>query len=101
RRGARSRIRRTLHPHVGLLPRFLRGALPRGSPRRRAPRGDAVMTVLDRVIASDAIPESVLRLGIRANLATRLRRERAKGKDEREAFVEELRRSPIAAVPAK
>jgi cyclopropane-fatty-acyl-phospholipid synthase len=59
------------------------------------------MTVLDRVIASDAIPEPVLRLGIRANLATRLRRERAKGKDERDAFVEELRRGPIAVVPAK
>ena len=59
------------------------------------------MNVLDRVIASDAIPERALRLGIRANLATRLRRERAKGEDEREAFVAGLRHSPIAAVPAK
>ncbi len=59
------------------------------------------MTVLDRVIAADAIPEALLRLGIRANLATRLRSERAKGKAERDAFLGELRRSPIAAVPAK
>ena len=59
------------------------------------------MNALDRVIATDAIPEPMLRLGIRANLANRLRRERAKGPDEREAFVAELRRSPIAAVPAK
>ena len=82
RRGARAGIRRAVRPHLGLLPRVVRGALPRGPPRRRAARGDA-MNVLDRVIASDAIPERVLRLGIRANLATRLRRERAKGEDER------------------
>ena len=59
------------------------------------------MNALDRVIASDAIPEPMLRLGIRANLAARLRRERAKGVHERDAFLDELRRSPIAAVPAK
>ncbi|HVM56507.1 MAG TPA: hypothetical protein VMT74_03515, partial [Gaiellaceae bacterium] len=59
------------------------------------------MTVIDRVIASDAIPEPMLRLGIRANLAARLRRERAKGAHERDAFLDELRRAPIAAVPAK
>ena len=59
------------------------------------------MTVLDRVLASDALPEPLLRLGIRANLATRLRRERAKSADERAAFVEELRQSPIARVPGK
>jgi cyclopropane-fatty-acyl-phospholipid synthase len=65
------------------------------------PEGSERVTVLDRVIASDALPESLLRLGIRANLATRLRRERAKSTQERAAFVEELRRSPIALVPAK
>ena len=59
------------------------------------------MNALDRVIASDAIPEPLLRLGIRANLAARLVRERAKGPHAREVFVEELRRSPIALVPAK
>jgi cyclopropane-fatty-acyl-phospholipid synthase len=59
------------------------------------------VSVLDRVIASDAIPESVLRLGIRANLAARLRRERAKGLDAHAAFLKELRRAPIAPVPAK
>ena len=59
------------------------------------------MTVVDRVIAADALPEPLLRLGIRANLATRLRRERAKGPAAKEAFVDELRRAPIALVPAK
>ena len=59
------------------------------------------MTLVDRVISADALPEPLLRLGIRANLASRLRRERAKGPAAKEAFVEELRRSPIALVPAK
>ena len=59
------------------------------------------MTLVDRVIAADALPEPLLRLGIRANLATRLRRERAKGPAAKEAFVDELRRAPIALVPAK
>jgi cyclopropane-fatty-acyl-phospholipid synthase len=59
------------------------------------------VSVLDRVIASDAIPEPVLRLGIRANLAARLRRERAKGAEEHEAFLAELRHAPIARVPEK
>jgi cyclopropane-fatty-acyl-phospholipid synthase len=66
-----------------------------------AAEGAARVTVVDRVIAADALPEPLLRLGIRANLATRLRRERAKGPAAKEAFVEELRRSPIALVPAK
>ncbi len=59
------------------------------------------MSLVDRVIGSDLLPEPVLRAGIRANLATRLRRERGKSPAEREAFVDELRRSPIAAVPRK
>jgi cyclopropane-fatty-acyl-phospholipid synthase len=59
------------------------------------------VTVVDRVVAADVVPEPLLRLGIRANLATRLRRERAKGPAAKEAFVDELRRAPIALVPAK
>jgi cyclopropane-fatty-acyl-phospholipid synthase len=59
------------------------------------------VTLVDRIVATDAIPEHVVRLGIRANLATRLRRERARGPHAREDFVEQLRRSPIASVPAK
>jgi cyclopropane-fatty-acyl-phospholipid synthase len=59
------------------------------------------MTVVDRVIASDTVPEPLLRLGIRANLVRRLRRERAKGQAVQRAFVEELRRSPIALAPAR
>jgi cyclopropane-fatty-acyl-phospholipid synthase len=53
------------------------------------------------VIRRDVLPEPLLRLGIRANLAARLRRERARGPGARAAFLDELRRSPIAAVPAK
>ena len=59
------------------------------------------MTVVDRVIASDSLPEPLIRLGIRANLAVRLRRERARGPEAKEAFIEELRGSPIALAPAK
>ncbi len=59
------------------------------------------MTVVDRVLAADVVPERLLRLGIRANLGTRLRRERAKGADAKERFVEELRAEPIALVPDK
>jgi cyclopropane-fatty-acyl-phospholipid synthase len=59
------------------------------------------VSVVDRVIAADALPEPLIRLGIRANLAARLRRERAKGAAGKEAFVDALRRSPIALVPRK
>ncbi len=59
------------------------------------------MSLVDRIVATDAVPEPVLRLGIRANLAARLRRERARGQAERERFRAELLRAPIAAVPAK
>jgi cyclopropane-fatty-acyl-phospholipid synthase len=57
------------------------------------------VTVVDRVVAADVVPERLLRLGIRANLGARLRRERAKGAGAKEAFVEELRGEPIALVP--
>jgi cyclopropane-fatty-acyl-phospholipid synthase len=59
------------------------------------------MNLVDRIVATDAVPEPVLRLGIRANLASRLRRERARGRVERERFRAELLRAPIAVVPAK
>jgi cyclopropane-fatty-acyl-phospholipid synthase len=59
------------------------------------------VTVVDRVIASDALPEQLIRLGIRATLAARLRREHARGPEAKEAFIEGLQRSPIALVPAK
>jgi cyclopropane-fatty-acyl-phospholipid synthase len=59
------------------------------------------MRVVDRVIAADALPEPLIRLGIRANLAARLRRERSKGAEATEAFVDALRGSPIALVPGK
>ena len=59
------------------------------------------MTVVDRVIATDVLPEPVVRLGIRANVANRLRRERSRGPAAKEAFIEQLRHSPIALVPAK
>ena len=59
------------------------------------------MTAVDRLIAADALPEPLIRLGIRASLAARLRRERAKGPAAKEAFVEALRSSPIALVPSK
>ena len=55
-----------------------------------------VSEALDSLIESGRVPDSVLRLGIRTNLALRLARERRKSDAEREAFVEELRGSPIA-----
>ncbi|HST19425.1 MAG TPA: class I SAM-dependent methyltransferase [Gaiellaceae bacterium] len=59
------------------------------------------MNVVDRVIAMDAVPEPLLRAGIRANVAARLRRERARAPHSRSAFVEELRTAPIALVPER
>ncbi len=55
-----------------------------------------VSEVVDGLIESGRVPDPVLRLGIRANLALRLARERRKGLDTRAAFVERLRESPIA-----
>jgi cyclopropane-fatty-acyl-phospholipid synthase len=56
--------------------------------------------LVDRALERDVIPERVLRLAIRANLRRRLRTERRRGPGAKEAFVEELRASPIALQPA-
>ena len=59
------------------------------------------MSVVDSVLERGVIPEPVLRAGIRANLARRLRAEQRKSADERRAYVDGLRTSPIALRPAK
>ncbi|MFO7572175.1 MAG: cyclopropane-fatty-acyl-phospholipid synthase family protein [Gaiellaceae bacterium] len=59
------------------------------------------MSVVDRVVELDLLPDPVLRAAIRANLGRRLRRERARSAGERRAFVDGLRSSPIALQPAK
>jgi cyclopropane-fatty-acyl-phospholipid synthase len=59
------------------------------------------MTAVDRVLERGVVPERLLRAGIRANLARRLRAEYAKTPTERRAFVEGLRASPIALQPGK
>jgi cyclopropane-fatty-acyl-phospholipid synthase len=56
--------------------------------------------IAERVVEA-GVPDPLVRLAIRANLATRLRRERRRGAGAQAAFVEELRRSPIATQPAK
>ncbi|MHB8469746.1 MAG: SAM-dependent methyltransferase [Gaiellaceae bacterium] len=58
-----------------------------------------VSQVVDRVIASGAVPEPLLRAGIRASCATRLRRERRL--DRKEAFIASLGAAPIALQVAK
>ncbi len=55
-----------------------------------------VPEVVDGLIESGRVPDPVLRLGIRANLALRLARERRKGLGANRDFVEQLRGSPIA-----
>ena len=55
-----------------------------------------VSLVVDSLIESGRVPDPLLRLGIRANLFTRLERERRKGPQAKEAFVERLRASQIA-----
>ncbi len=55
-----------------------------------------VAEVGDGLIEAGRIPDPVLRLGIRANLALRLVRERRKGVEAKRDFVEQLRASPIA-----
>jgi cyclopropane-fatty-acyl-phospholipid synthase len=55
-----------------------------------------VSEVVDGLIESGRVPDPVVRLGIRANLALRLAREQRKGLDAKRAFVETLRDSPIA-----
>ncbi|MCS7006741.1 MAG: class I SAM-dependent methyltransferase, partial [Thermoleophilia bacterium] len=59
------------------------------------------MTVVDRLVELDVVPEPILRRAIRANLRRRLRRERARSAEERRAFVDGLRASPIALEPSK
>ena len=51
---------------------------------------------VDKLIASGRVPDPLLRAGIRASCATRLRRERRRWPEAKEAFVEQLRSSPIA-----
>ncbi len=56
-----------------------------------------VSQVVDTLIESGRVPDPLLRLGIRANLALRLARERRSRPD----FAAELRRAAIAEVPEK
>jgi cyclopropane-fatty-acyl-phospholipid synthase len=56
----------------------------------------ARVAVVDRVLESGRVPDPLLRAGIRAVCATRLRRERRRSPGFRHAFAEQLRRSPIA-----
>ena len=59
------------------------------------------MSVVDSVLERGVVPEPVLRAGIRANLAHRLRTERRRSQAERRSYVESLRAAPIALQPAK
>ena len=59
------------------------------------------MSVVDSVLERGVIPEPVLRAGIRANLARRLRAEQRKSAAERRAYVDGLRAAPIALQTAK
>ena len=52
--------------------------------------------LVDRVLETGRVPDPVLRAGIRAVCATRLRRESRRAPGFKDAFVECLRRSPIA-----
>jgi cyclopropane-fatty-acyl-phospholipid synthase len=52
--------------------------------------------MIDGLIETQRIPEPLLRLGIRANCALRLARERRRQPGFAAEFVEELRRAPIA-----
>ena len=56
----------------------------------------AGVALVDRVIETGRVPDSVLRAGIRAVCSSRLRRERRRPPGFREAFVRRLRESPIA-----
>src|SRR5690242_11163238 len=52
--------------------------------------------LLDRVIETSRVPDPVVRAGIRAVCASRLRRERRRPPGFKDAFVRRLRESPIA-----
>ena len=56
----------------------------------------AAEALVERLIASGRVPDTVLRAGIRAACASRLRRERRGGEQAKHAFAERLRASPIA-----
>ena len=55
--------------------------------------------LVDRAVESGRVPDPLLRLGIRANCATRLWRLSRTGLNGNRAFVERLRESAIAEVP--
>jgi cyclopropane-fatty-acyl-phospholipid synthase len=59
------------------------------------------MSAVDYLVERDALPERLVRAGIRANLARRLRVEGRRSPAERQAFVESLRAAPIALEPAR
>ena len=52
--------------------------------------------LVDRLIETGRVPDPLLRAGIRAACATRLRRERRREPDAKRAFIERLRGSAIA-----
>lgn len=56
----------------------------------------AGLALVDRVIETGRVPDPVVRAGIRAVCASRLRRERRRPPGFRDAFVRRLRESPIA-----
>jgi cyclopropane-fatty-acyl-phospholipid synthase len=57
--------------------------------------------LVDRLLETGRVPDPLMRAGIRAVCATRLRRERRRPPGFKDAFVEQLRRSPIAEQVAK
>ncbi len=48
------------------------------------------MSLIERLIANDRVPESVLRIGTRQVIAKRLRDERARSLEDRQAFIDSL-----------
>jgi cyclopropane-fatty-acyl-phospholipid synthase len=57
------------------------------------------MSIIDRVLATDTVPDSILRFGIRRLLAQRLKAEAHLRKDDpdaRETLLQQMRSSPIA-----
>ena len=58
------------------------------------------MSLVDRALERDVVPEPLLRLAIRANLRRRLRSEERKSPGDRAEFVHELGMSPIALRPS-
>jgi cyclopropane-fatty-acyl-phospholipid synthase len=69
----------------------------RRDPRRRAMSG---LSIVDRLLEHDLVPEWLIRRAVRRLLAQRLRAERAESREaglaRRDALVAEMRRSPIA-----